>query len=476
MSTPPLGRPARPADATWLFGLFAAAFALSLLLHQLWWFGFEVLSPHFVVVVAAVWTILRPTSVRRFLTMVAAEVVSVALDMPDVGSHTLLVLVSCACVLTYAAWTTSRARGLPEPGALFERIAPFLRVQLLVVYAAAAIAKMNTAFFDGEVSCAAALSANVAWFDPSLLDGAWRVAPSIYGTVAIEVALPLLLAVPRTRLLGLAVGGAFHTVLVLAGNVPFSALAFALYVAFLPPDTPTRLRALAAQHEGLARWARRARRYPRPPPLPPRLIGGWLAAAVVVSLEPVLGRALISNGTRLFLVALVLWAGGLLALGLRQGGPSTHAPGSLKLGHPVFVIGILLLVVNSLSPYLGLKTESSFTMFSNLQTERGAWNHAFVPEAMRVFTYQDELVRVTDSNDPALAKRTEQGSRVVRYELERYVRSRPGTTAAYVPAAAAGERKAARATSAESGGSAATPILDRVVKFRDVRAPERRGC
>ena len=474
MSTPPPGRPARSAEAIWLFGLFAAAFALSLILHQIRWFGFEVLSPHFVVVVAALWTLLRPTSVVRFLTMVAAEVVSVALDMPDVGSHTLLVLVSCACMLTYVGWTTLRTRGLPEPGALFERIVPFLRAQLLLVYAAAAIAKMNTAFFDGAVSCAAALSAQVVWFDPSLLDGAWRVAPSIYGTVAIEVALPLLLAVPRTRLLGLALGGAFHTVLALAGNVPFSALALALYVAFLPADTPSRLRALAAERAGLGRWARRARRWTGSGLLLPGLVACWLAVAVIVSAEPVLGRALISNGTRLFLVVLALSAGALLALCLGRGGPSTHTSGSLRPGHPVFVAGILVLAVNSLSPYLGLKTESSFTMFSNLQTERGAWNHAFIPEAVRIFTYQDELVEVTDSNDPALARRTADGSRVVRFELERYIRSRPGTSATYTPTALSGA--VARSTGTEPAGSPATPILDRLVKFRDLRAPERRGC
>jgi hypothetical protein len=474
MSTPPPGRPTRPADATWLFGLFAAAFALSLILHQLWWFGFEVFSAHFVVVVAALWTMLRPTSVRRFLTMVAAEAVSVALDMPDVGSHTLLVLVSCACVVAYAAWTTARRRRLPDPGALFERIAPFLRVQLLVVYAAAAIAKMNTAFFDGAVSCAAALSGRVAWFDPSLLDGAWRIAPAIYGTVTIEVALPLLLAVPRTRLLGLALGGGFHTVLALAGNVPFSALALALYVAFLPPDTPSRLRALAAERPGLGRWAGRAQRRAGSRVVLPVLIGCWLAAAVIFASEPTLGRALISNGARLLVVALALSAALLLGLALRRGGPRLRSRGSLRVGHPIFVVGILVLVVNSLSPYLGLKTESSFTMFSNLQTEQGAWNHAFIPEAVRVFPYQDELVRVTDSNDPALARRTAGGSRVVLFELERYVRSHPGTSATYASTALDGA--ATRATGSSSAGSPATPILDRVVKFRDVRAPERRGC
>ncbi len=250
-------------DSTWLFGLFGLLLALSLILHQLWWDGFEIHSPHFLVIVAALWTARRPTSVKRFVMMISTEVFAVAVDLPDVGSHTLLVLVSGVCVLTYVAWTTLRTRRLPDPGILFEQVAPFFALQLLLVYAAAAIAKMNTDFFDPGISCAASMSTRVAWLHPSILPQSWVVVASIWGTVLIEVALPVLLSVRRSRLFGLALGVAFHAVLGLAGNVPFSALALALYVVFLPPDTPTRLRALTAGRPDLNRWAERALRVGR---------------------------------------------------------------------------------------------------------------------------------------------------------------------------------------------------------------------
>jgi len=457
-------------DARWLFGLFSLLFALSLILHQLWWDGFEVLSPHFAVVLAAVWAALRPTSVRRFVAMVAAEVLSVALDMPEVGSHTLLVLVSGTSVLAYAGWTTLRTRRLPGPGALFERVAPFLRAQILLVYAVTAIAKMNTAFFDADVSCAAAMAGGIAWFYPSLLDGSWRVIPSIWGTVLVESTLPLLLAVPRTRVVGLALGGAFHTLLALAGNVPFSALAMALYVAFLPADTPGRLRAVVARRAGLGRWGRRAARLARSRAAFPVAAGAWIAGAVAFSFAPAPGGALISHGTRLVFLLGVAAAGALLVLCLRRGGRLVYPRPPRRLGHPVFVAGILVLVANSLTPYLGLKTESSFTMFSNLQTEGGLWNHAFIPESVRVFGYQEDLVRITDSNDRALEGRTRDGTQLVRFELERYVRLHPGTSATY----ASGEMT--RTIGAGVATPAAMPLLDRAVKFQDVRRPERNGC
>lgn len=467
-----LDRSRADADGRWIFGLFALLFALALLLHQLWWDGFEVFSPHFLAVLAALWVVLRPTSVVRFLIMLAAEVLAVGIDMPGVGSHTLLVLVLGACVLTYAGATTLRNRRLPGPATLFARSAPFLRVSLLLVYVAAAVAKMNTGFLDPAYSCAVPLSARVAWFDPSLLEWSWRVAPAIWGTVAIELALPALLAIPRTRMLGLALGGAFHAVLALAGNVPFSALALALYVAFLPSDTPARVRAVVAQRPGLGVIAGRVRGWAGSRAAFPVAVGGWLACAAVFSAEPVAGRELIANGTRLFMVALVLAAGVLLVLCRGEGGPTVHPARSLRLGHPAFAVGICLLVANSLSPYLGLKTESSFTMFANLKTEGPYWNHAFIPEAVKVFPYQDQLVRVTDSNDPALEQRTRGDALLVRFELERYLRLRPGTTATVAPVD--GGEETARPTRVSAAALPEMPLLDKVAKFRDVRPP--RGC
>ncbi len=468
----PAGR-AQDSDGERLFALFAVLLGLSLILHQLWWEGFEVRSLHFLVVLAALWVVLRPTSVVRFLTMVALEVLAVALDMPDVGDHTLLVLVISACLLSYVAWTTLRTRRLPDAGTLFERTAPFLRVQLLIVYAAAALAKLNTSFFDGEISCAATMSRQVAWFSPRLLDGSWRVVPSIWGTVLVEVTLPLLLAARRTRSIGLLVGGAFHAVLALAGNVPFSALALAFYVAFLPADGPSRLGAVIARRPRLARWAQRGCRWGRSPAAFVTAVACWLAGAAIFTSGAAPRPALISVGTRLLLVAASA-AFILLLLGAARGGQWAHPRRSLRLGHPVFVAGALLLVANSMSPYLGLKTESSFTMFSNLRTEENAWNHLFLPEAMRVFPYQDRLAQVTSTDDPGLEASTRDGTRLVRFELERYLRAHPATSATTTTAAAAGE--ATLTTWRHSDRRSEPWFLEKIFKFKSVPPAERGGC
>ncbi|MBA3509638.1 MAG: hypothetical protein H0T19_06055, partial [Thermoleophilaceae bacterium] len=98
-----------------------------------------------------------------------------------------------------------------------------------------------------------------------------------------------------------------------------------------------------------------------------------------------------------------------------------------------------------------LKTESSFTMFSNLHTEQGSWNHLLIPEAVRVFPYQDQLVRITASNDRALEASTQDGTRLVRFDLEGYLRSHPGTTASYAMTTATGETIHTTCAPTESG-------------------------
>jgi len=466
-------QPSGQDDSAWLFGLFVLLFALSLILHQLWWDGFEVRSPHFIVILAAFWAALRPTSVIRFLAMLGAEVAAVALDMPNVGSHTLLVLISGACVIVYVGGTVARTRRLPTAGALFERIAPFLAVQLLLVYVAAAVAKMNTGFFDTTVSCAASISSRLPWAHLSVFRGSWMVMASIWITVLVEVALPILLTVRRSRRLGLVLGLAFHAVLGLAGNVPFSALALALYVVFLPTDTPSRVRALVADRPALRRGASRLVRAGGSCAAFAVAVGGWFVGTALVTHVPGTRPALLSWGTSLFLVW--AFAGGILLVvtSTRQG---TQLPTSraLRVRGSVFSAGLILLVINSLSPYLGLKTESSMTMFSNLHTEAGHWNHLFIPEAVRVFGYQDHPLRIVDSDNPSLEASTEDGVRLVPFELDRYLRSHPGTRATYATTDARGET--IRTAPVAPDSSIAMRVLDKIVKFQSVPPPGRGGC
>lgn len=57
--------------------------------------------------------------------------------------------------------------------------------------------------------------------------------------------------------------------------------------------------------------------------------------------------------------------------------------------------------MNGLSPYLGLKTHNTCTMFSNLQVEGGRTNHLFMP-AWQPFGYLRDGVLIVDSDLPCI--------------------------------------------------------------------------
>jgi hypothetical protein len=61
-----------------------------------------------------------------------------------------------------------------------------------------------------------------------------------------------------------------------------------------------------------------------------------------------------------------------------------------------------LVLINGLNPYLGLRTQLSFSMFSNLRTEGGRTNHLFMPRLITLQPYEDDLVEVIEASDPIL--------------------------------------------------------------------------
>ena len=130
---------------------------------------------------------------------------------------------------------------------------------------------------------------------------------------------------------------------------------------------------------------------------------------------------------------------------------------------PVAVVASTLVALNGLSPYLGLGTEHSFAMFSNLRTEAGDWNHRLVPRAARVFGFQDELVRVIESDDRRLRREVERGLRLVPFELRRWAAWNPEARLVYTR----GDREIRVERAADDPFLAPpNPVLAKLMRFR----------
>jgi hypothetical protein len=79
-------------------------------------------------------------------------------------------------------------------------------------------------------------------------------------------------------------------------------------------------------------------------------------------------------------------------------------PGFLKIIRPVYtglVVIPLVLILNGISPYLGLRTGTSFDMWSNLQTFAPD-NHLIMPASLNLLADATTPITMLDSNDEVL--------------------------------------------------------------------------
>lgn len=433
----------RLADAA--FRTFAFLWAAAAMFHYAAWTGGLVPPDALVVLPAAVAVLLRPSSVVRFVVLAGLQVATVVYFYPDrVSNHWLLAFFVNLTILIAAAHLAYRDRTV-QPGRLFEMFAPALRLALLVLYFFAVFHKLNADFFNPAVSCATDLYTNIAgaWHLPIWN---WFLALLPAATIVVEVAIPVLLVVRRTRVLGIALGMVFHSMLAfdLAHTYyDFSSTVYALYFVFLPYDYLGRMRdhwAGSALGQRVAAWHDR----------------GLLRRAFTAFLVGILGIVAFSTayqilnarspfmeieGSRRALLILntVLWviyAATLLVLFLRSAraeriadavrGRDGFAP------KPLLALIPLAMLLNGFSPYLGLKTEDSFAMFSNLQTEAGNNNHFLMSTDLRLTGFQDDLVRVVETSDRGLRERVGTDYLMTYFEFRRYLSQRPDASVTFV--------------------------------------------
>ena len=392
------------ADAELAFRLWTTALAVGVLLHEIQ-FGRSPASWHGLVVLSAVLLLARPGSVARLMLLFGAVGIELVTDLPNPWNHTMFL--GSIGVAVLAHWAFDRLRGhAPSCGELYLRIGPLLRTSFVFIWLAAAFAKLNSAFVETPDSCAIWLVETVPGV--SVPEALGPVV--VHGTLAVELAVPMLLLIRRTRLLGIALGWGFHVVAALAGHTAFSGIAWAMYLLFVNEAVLVDVRELAF---------RRVRRIVERLGTPSQWrrlrdasgIGWTVVLVAVVALlvafqilpSASAGRARRWIPVLVFLPWAAAWTAALVAVVRRRGSAASVRPAQFVPRAPLLGLGILFLVLNATSPYIGLKTLSSFTMYSDLRTEPGTWNHWLVPESVRVFDWQADPIRVHEIDDPALS-------------------------------------------------------------------------
>ena len=381
--------------------------------------------------VAAGIVLWRPGEAGPLALLAVAGVLTVWDEAPLLGNHWLLAGFVNAGILMAVAVGVARRRGRDTVD-LASRLFPVARLTLLTFYAFASFAKINSGFFDRSTSCA------VFYFEEStsslgltslqLGGAAWLQWAVIVGTVIVELSIPVLLVVRRTRNVGVVVALAFHALLALDHShqfFDFSSVLTALFVLFLPISVGTWV--VERVGSVRARLALVDERFPQ------RVHAGLAVLPVLAGLavagEAVDAELALEVGWwpwQVFVVTVMVAT--VRFLGQNPPAPLTRA---MRPHHAAFLLVPLLVVGNGLTPYLELKTAYGWNMYANLRTVDGASNHYLVRRTLPLTDEQADLVRIVSTDDPGLSIYADRGYALTWRQLRTYAADHPAIQLTY---------------------------------------------
>lgn len=416
------------------FVAFRALWAAAELVHLVS-FGLWIYEPAGIALFgAAIAVLLKPTSLWRFFVLCVCDVVHVFVQMPNTANHILFNgLVNLTIVLVMVRHLPLSRTGHWTPDRIYGEFAPLVRIELLLLYFFAVFHKLNEDFFRPEVSCAGVLFRGLSERFVAIPASDTMISMVIWATLIVEAAIPVMLVWSRTRYAGILIGIVFHLTLGLhprQGLYSFSTMLFVLYTLFLPDDYVTRLGAAIAARPRIrslvAAVGSTVRRSAKVVVLAGAVVG--IAGAVLVLLTGVDLRHL---GERVLAIGGVVWVPFALAalvavvwIVRMPGKRPEDASALLSFSWSLGLIGPVLIIANSFSPYLGFHTRRNLSMFSNLRTEGERTNHLLVPREIQVADYQRDLVEVLASSDSQFQALPDSGYLLPYFELRRRVMGR----------------------------------------------------
>lgn len=360
--------------------------------------------------VGAVGLVVRPGD-RRLLGAVAGlTLVHAFVEAPVIGNHWVLAALVSAAILV------SLTR--PDP---WGWLAPTGRWMLLGFYSWAAFAKLNTGFFDPVTSCGLAYTNQLlgSWGLPLLPTG-WGTAAAA-GSALVELSVPVLLLVPRTRRWGVVLGMAFHTLISFDLDqhfYDFTSVLLPLFGLFLPDGTTGKIEERAERMR------------------PAALVGVAAALAVVAGLAtvpPLTPLSLRILDTAPFALWIPFASGVVAAVTHGVLHSSARAP-DLRLaesGRVGAVVLVGIVVANGLTPYLELKTGYGWNMYANLVTAAGESNHLVIRRTLPLTDVNASAVEIVATDDPGLAAYVGSGWAVPERNLRHYLADRPEATVTF---------------------------------------------
>jgi hypothetical protein len=424
------------SEARALFQLFAVMWAIASLFHVLGPSGRVIgflNTPtwpgvcHVLLACAALWLLARSGDTTPLLVVAILGPLTAWQESPFLGSHWLVAaLVDLALIFAAAVarrgWRTDR-------DLMATTFLPLARSTLLIFYAFAACAKLNSAFLDARVSCASfyfdEIARSLHLSTPVAVGGSSWTQLVPFGSVSVELLIPLLLAVRRARTLAVLLGLVFHSVIALDTIhlfIDFSSVLLALFVVFLPSTLAVSTLRAAARPFGQVTC---------------RI---WMAVCALVTYSALNGSGPLTAFV-FFDGRLLLWysvdavaVGTLIVwmLGRHSDGETSHCRSFWKLTPRWLSIVPLFVIANGLLPYLELRTAFGFTMYSNLVMIDGRSNHLAIRSSFPVGSRHRDLVRIVSSDDGGLELYSSRGYDLPWDSFRTYMSMRPNAKVHFI--------------------------------------------
>ncbi|MEZ5324874.1 MAG: HTTM domain-containing protein [Verrucomicrobiales bacterium] len=368
--------------------------------------------------------------------LAAAQVAQTLFLLPDVPNHRFImffvnVALVIAIVQAHDSKRFNRLRGsLSET--VFRSFVPFARFAVIAVYGFAALAKLNYDYFNPGHSCCTKFYGNILDWNRLLPRAEAIGSLMILATVVIELSLPILLMWSRSRVLGVVVGLAFHLALSLdlvKLFLNFSATMSALLILFLPGDFYCvfieKWRALRNGTSDL------------------RVVSRLCAATLILHVPLVITCIFVTEDkqiSQVYISALgIIWWSYSLSLLIatfaylrmvRNGEFRHNSTPTIPFRAPLVIVAPLV-IINGCSPYLGIKTRTSFNMYSNLRIEADYSNHLFMPESADLLGNLSDTVSIVETDDPQLKEFEKSTVKLTYFEFSSHVANRRDLNVVY---------------------------------------------
>jgi hypothetical protein len=407
------------------FRIFTILWAIASLFHMAHSGVFDSQLNLTLLTIAALYAVFNP-SLPAFLLLIVLQIFDTFHRMPHTTNHWLFTAFANLTMIQaffYLMWQNKTFN--VNESELFKAFAPVVRIEIFILYFFAVFHKLNSSFLNPDVSCAADL------LKAQHLDTLITITPDIavfnaYLTLMVEALIPIMLFFRRTRYAGMLVGIVFHLVLSYSTyNAFYDFTSMLVAVYFLFTDEELSIKVYDWGKSIRAKLSFQKMQYSLT-----RLIAiaGFLVLAI--ALLYYLNSSL--NTFKLFHLYFfwTLYGAILLAFLIAYiWSKRDNQPEPLRvfsLPHASFAVIVLILFFNGMTPYLGLKTEHSYAMFSNLRTEGGISNHYIVPASSQIFDYQREVVEIISSTDERLQGYADEQKMMVLFEFKNYLqRARP---------------------------------------------------